>query len=271
VAENVLWSVPKRLTAQDRVEFVAGMAELECTEVRGGGISLDVFSALIGEFNVRVSSGLWTEDRAASDRWLAPRLHFALRLTRAEASDRGVWQWLALQAPRYLKWRWSDGKGVVADNHWWGAINKQAFARLWWGAEIFRNGPDYSPAVQAFVFQDLPNSYLHRPLVRCRSLALALVNELAPADGKPRSSNEVNDLARVLNLATTGSPPEIETDYQADDSLAFATWAASLPSVPGSWHPLPIGPNAADTTDASRSGGRTIVRRGSGYAKLSER
>src|SRR5690348_3937505 len=46
------------------------------------------------------------EERSRADAWLAPRLHAALRLTRREAADRGVWNYLALvQLDDYVRWR----------------------------------------------------------------------------------------------------------------------------------------------------------------------
>lgn len=47
------------------------------------------------------------DDRPTNaDAWLAPRLHAALRLTRREAADRRIWNYLALGvAPDYVVWR----------------------------------------------------------------------------------------------------------------------------------------------------------------------
>lgn len=47
------------------------------------------------------------EDRpTGADAWLAPRLHAALRLSRREAADRRIWNYLALGvAPDYVVWR----------------------------------------------------------------------------------------------------------------------------------------------------------------------
>jgi hypothetical protein len=145
-------------------------------------------------------------------------------------------------------------------------VNKQAFARLWWGAETFRDGSDYRSAMQAFVFQDFPNSYLHRPIVRCRSLALAILDRIAASESA--SADEVNDLARVLNLATVGTPPEVETHYQTDDYTAYDEWCSSTPSIPKSWESLPAGPQAVDTTVGSLQGAARIVSRGWQYASL---
>ncbi|EUA52267.1 hypothetical protein I553_2453 [Mycobacterium xenopi 4042] len=157
---------------------------------------------------------------------------------------------LAMEGPH-----WDYRRGPLV-----GPIHKQAFARLWWGAEIFRNGGDYQPVELAFIFQDLPNSYLHRPIVRCRSLALAIIDRLNETPAL--DADHVNGLARVLNLATVGSPPEVETDYQSDDLTAYERWASDRPRVPTSWDALPRGPESIDTTTDSLQRASTIVNRG---------
>lgn len=212
-------------------------------------------------------------DRAVSDRWLAPRLHHTLRLGRAEAADADLWAWLAIRYHDYVDWRWSGAKGV-AENRFRGPVHKQALARLWWGAELFRNGPDYHPVEKAFVYQDFPNSYLHRPIARCRSLALGLVEIIdAPVAESPdptaasagfptpRTADDINDLARVLNLSTAGSPPEVETGYRSDDHTGFGNWLMENPAVPHSWDRLPPGPPCVDTDTQSLEGGRLIADR----------
>lgn len=266
---DVLNSLPVRLDADARGLYDPGRHPQETAVVRQNGQSptLETLDSLMTEMRNRSDSGYW-EDRTESDRWLAPRVHYALRLFRSEAADRGVWQWIALRYPWYVDWRWVGQDGTVAEDRWWGPIHKQAFARLWWGAEIFRDGPDYRPVEQAFVFQDLPNSYLHRPIVRCRSLALAIIDRISGSKGA--GSTHVNDLARVLNLATVGTPPEVETAYQADDYVAYDQWCSESPPAPTNWDPLPQGPRASDTSQASLDGGSRIVARGWEYAGLED-
>lgn len=264
--DGVLFTLPRKLGLEEREAVIrSGVAPAQAP-VRDGSVRLRAVRSLFAAVDERIRAGEWETDRAVSDRWIAPRLHYALRLTRAEASPRGTWQWLSVQVADYVDWRWRDKGGTVAENRWWGEVHKQALSRLWWGGELFRDGADYGPVVRAFIRQDLPNSYLHRPLARCRSLAVAIVNGLAPGDGDIKSSDEVNDLARVLNLATAGCPPEIETGYITDDDAAYRAWASSYASVPETWDQLPEGPPAADTTPASIAGGQMIVARGAGYA-----
>ncbi|MGW6278751.1 DUF6339 family protein [Kribbella sp. NPDC055071] len=263
----------RQLSEDDRRIFRTGVMPVGVHEElvlrqNGTTIPLDVVEDLMSMFEQKRQSRDWNRDRAVSDRWVAPRLHHALRLTRTQASDRGLWHWLALAiCPAYAEWRWTGHGGVAADR-WYGPIHKQSLARLWWGAEIFRDGADYSPVERAFIRQDLPNSYLHRPMVRCRSLALGIVEVIAPIDGaKILSSDQVNDLARVINLCTSGRPPEAEVGYQVDDHLAALEWAENDPTTPDDWEYLPLGPRAVDTTERSIFMGRGIATRGLRYAE----
>ena len=234
----------------------------------GSTVNLGVLDDLLVEFVRRRAAGEWKHDRTSCDRWLAPRLHFSLRLSRSEAADRRLWTWLADRHHDVVVWRWRDDAGRVADDRRTGPIHKQAFARLWWGAELFRDGPDYGPVERAFLYQDLPNSYLHRPLVRCRSLALALVDLLVPAAGAPSGGSvAVNAVARVLNLATAGCPPELETGFQQDDRVGYLDWASKPAAAPGSWDPLPAGPPTRDTTPDSVAGGGVIAARGAEFVR----
>lgn len=262
-----LCSIPRKLDDAQRVALLegSGLEEHSVPLERTGGPapSLVALDSLMTAMRNLQLGGEWP-DRATSDRWLSPRIHHALRLFRGEAAERGVWQWIALRYSWYVEWRWSDRDGVVAVDRWWGPIHKQAFARLWWGAELFRDGADYKPVERAFVFQDLPNSYLHRPVVRCRSLALAIVDRFGEA--KSPSAQQVNGLARVLNLATVGSPPEVETGYQNDDLDAYDAWVIEKYPIPAEWDHLPAGPQALDTTADSRAGGDSVVLRGWTYA-----
>lgn len=264
-----LHSLPRKLTDSERTLYSRGeIADIQPVPIRRLGRPVprvEVLDPLMAEARKRQERGEWLE-RATSDRWLAPRIHSSLRLYRSEAADRGMWQWIALRYNWYMEWRWSNDEGVLAEDRWWGPVHKQAFARLWWGAELFRDGANYKPAEQAFVFQDLPNSYLHRPLVRSRSLALAIVDRFGPSSAA--TAAQVNGLARVLNLTTVGSPPEVETEYQTDDVQAYDDWVCSGPVAPPDWDDVPIGPAAQDTSPSSRAGGAAIVHRGWRYAGL---
>ncbi|MGY4645038.1 hypothetical protein [Cellulomonas sp. URHB0016] len=221
-------------------------------------ISLASFESLMQSFWTLEEEGSWS-DAPSSDRWLAPRLHAALRLTRREASDQLTWLWLALHNDRYVTWRW--GQDAPA-NRWKGAIHKQAFARLWWSAELLRVGSDYRPVERALVKQDFVNSYLHRPAIRNRPLAtelVALTDGSRPGFG-PMSADDINLLAVTVNLALAGTPPEVEIGPQDDDTGSYAEWVRSGAAI-GDWATLPPGPPTQDVTEQQLSAARTVVDR----------
>jgi hypothetical protein len=225
----------------------------------GSPIRLEALRSLRDAFEAGKDS--WRSP-ADSDRWLAPRLHSALRISRALAADRGTWHWLAVaEWADYVEWRWGTGS-QVAENRWYGPVNKQALARLWWAGELFRDGDDYSAVEAAFRNQDLVNSLLHRPVVRCRSAAVGMIRALGADELEGLTSRRINDLARVLNLVTAGSPPEAQVGFQRDDIETALDWAMSDAPAPATWdQPLP-GPAGQDTTQDSVERGIALARHG---------
>jgi hypothetical protein len=266
MVDTVLSSVTRRLDGDEITFYLAGYEDYLSlatpVERNGSPISTSVLDDLMNTFDALRRKEEWAADPTLSDRWLACRVHWALRLSRAEAADRGLWQWLALRYDEYVTWRWgSDGRAVQPDRRW-GPVHKQAVARLWWGAELFRNGPDYGPVERAFLKQDFINSYLHRPIVRNRSIALGLIDVLLPfKSGGAVTAERINGVARAINLITAATPPELITGHQQDDHAAFRKWWASEPSVPDDWSAVLRGPDAVDTTGDSVRGGKVLARR----------
>jgi Family of unknown function (DUF6339) len=148
------------------------------------------------------------DDRARSDAWLGPRLHNALRLTRHEAARRGVWLFLAVAArPDYVVWRWADyepgDENPAGLDRFAGPDRKHALARLWWMAEVFRDGPDYGPAEKALSNQDVINNLFRMDIAHHRPTVLAAVRVLFPAGSAPLGGREANALAKAANAAAT--------------------------------------------------------------------
>ncbi len=127
------------------------------------------------------------------DRRLLEGVHGALRLSRRDAADPRVWQWLALQAAPELVWQ-----------RWWGAttpppdwqesftlsrakrfgcsaslngVSRNTFARLWWVAEAFEG--DYDAARAAISNQDLFQAVFERRLGLYPPAARACFAELS--------------------------------------------------------------------------------------------
>ncbi|MFE4250103.1 DUF6339 family protein [Streptomyces sp. NPDC056910] len=191
--------------------------------------------------------------RTDADAWLAPRLHATLRMTRAEAANPGLWNFLGLcVAPDYILWRHmpSAGSGdgaprMVSSPRFAGPHYSQAFARLWWAAEMFRDGADYAPSETACLNQDMVNTALRLDAVDHKPTALALVRvlkRLADA-GATRLGDRVNALCTAVNTAGSTLMYDVIAPDEAPDHAALAEWiddGESAPTVP--WNRLPQGP-----------------------------
>lgn len=183
----------------DTVDF----DDLEKRANLGHFIDLKGVKRLIDECTDRFTQDQTTD----ADAWLAPRFHHALRLTRREASDRDLWRWLGcVFADDYVRWRWGSTEqdppnplDVAAPlDRFVGPERKHALARLWWMAELFRNGDDYLPVDRAMRNQDIPNNLFRMDIAHHRPTVQAAVNVL---EGK--SGREANALARAINAAAT--------------------------------------------------------------------
>jgi hypothetical protein len=137
-----------------------------------------------------------------SDRWLGPRLHLLLRLTREEASRDGVWRWLNLGIGfDYVRWRFGP---EVQRSRYLGAQYLNALGRLWWMSELFRDGPDYRPAVVALTHQDIAQNFLRMGIAHHRPTCQAFLR-VPPKDDsdRPLTGREWNALAKATNCGAT--------------------------------------------------------------------
>jgi len=183
-------------------------------------------------------------DRPASDAWLSPRVHAALRLTRREGADRRLWAWLAVVAfPQYVRWRFRrvDTTGAAtgtAEKRFVGAMHRDhAIARLWWGAELTRDGSDYTPTVAAFKKQDVPNTWFSLKAFEHRPTALAACRVLPSL-----SSDDINRLARSFDHVLTTIVLDSVAPSPAPDGDAIDEWIHGEPED-GDLAKMPLGPN----------------------------
>ena len=192
------------------------------------------------------------ENRTQADAWLAPRLHATLRLTRREAADRRLWTHLALAvAPDYVAWRHlSSSKAKINSERFKGALDRQCFSRLWWAAEMFRNGSDYSPVEVACANQDLIHSALRRDLIDHRPTAQALVRVLGR--GVATTGREIEGLMTAINAAGATLVYDALAPDEPRDPEVLRRWVAeaeNAPSVPR--HSLPDGPDEEPVSETS--------------------
>lgn len=184
-------------------------------------------------------------DRTRADAWLAPRLHATLRLTRKEAADKRLWNHIALAvAPDYVAWR-HQGKGAegrIPAERFRGAADRQCFSRLWWAAELFRNGSDYEPVEAACGNQDLIHSVLRKGLIDHRPTAQALVRLLK--NGLVTKGREVDGLSVAINAAGATLIYDVLAPDEPRDPAPLRDWIAEAQSAPPvERHELPKGPD----------------------------
>jgi hypothetical protein len=171
----------------------------------------------------------------ASDAWLAPRLHACLRLTRAEAAERGLWAWLATsEYAYYTMWRW-PGRGEeeedptlrgTAVKRFVGSDRDNAIARLWWGAELCRDGGDYGPVVRAFLKQDVPNTWLALDAFHNRPCAQAALKLLPEMEARP-----INRLATAMDQILSTRRLDVIAPDRGPDPAASRDWIAGWSDI----------------------------------------
>jgi|SRR5579884_1061589 len=164
----------------------------------GRDINLDALADVIDECKRRFTELETGEAQTTpADQWLAPRVHAALRLTKREATNSEVWTYLAAYAfPDYVVWRWGRDRQLALS--FTSDVKKHPFKRLWWGAEMFRNGEDYRGVELAYRRSDVPNTSLSTQVMNNRAVALAVLRYL---DKHELGSRQVNPLSTQLRTA----------------------------------------------------------------------
>jgi hypothetical protein len=197
------------------------------------------------------------DNRTEADAWLAPRLHATLRLTRREAADRRLWNHLALAvAPDYVALRHppapspSRSEPRINPARFKGPLDRQCFSRLWWVAEMFRNGKDYSPVEAACANQDLIHSALKRELIDHRPTAQALVRLLS--DGVATTGREIEGLMTAINAAGATLVYDVLAPDEPRDPEVLRRWVAGAESaLPVPRRDLPAGPDEEPVPEES--------------------
>lgn len=160
-------------------------------------------SALVRRLLGHTLEGDWRKPEK-SDGWLAPRIHSVLRFPRRIAAERGAWFWLATDVFRpYLEWRWPLSESQDTKDKWWrynGGLLRNGISRLWWGAEMLRDGPDYSLVPSAFRTVRTYMFVSELRYSRYREAARAFTRVAAGLEGTPGLDDaEVQQLSILFN------------------------------------------------------------------------
>jgi hypothetical protein len=190
------------------------------------------------------------------DGWLAPRLHATLRMSRGEAADSRLWNYLGMiVAPEYVVWRHRHGAAeMAAASRFSGPHYTQAFSRLWWAAELFRNGTDYTPVTVACRVQDVLNTTLRLDVIDHRPTAMAVIRVLEGliVEQKPRLGDRVNALSAAVNTAGSTLVYDVIAPDDITDPEARGRWTDEAQEMaPVSWDRLPVGPDDGPVNEDS--------------------
>lgn len=128
--------------------------------------------------------GQFESDPPSGDATLAVAVHRTLKIPRRTAMDVRTWHFLTCVAvPEYVRYRWG-GSGKVTRERFLGSIKRNAFARLWWAAEVMRTEDDYSKVEPCFEDQDLYEAVFGRAFSKFPPAAKAFVDAVRDQERK---------------------------------------------------------------------------------------
>ncbi len=191
---------------------------------------------------------------AESDPWLGPRVHAALRLTRREAADKRLWEYLTVvEFPEYVRWRWGDeGKEkVVSAVRFMGEDSVNALARLWWIPELTRNGSDYTRAATAMGISRLAVSWMQIKLSHHRPCLLAVVDFLQTLQEQTGRVDELGKhMAKAVNANLRTVCLDMLVPNPPTDADAIRDWVkGKVDATLLVGDELPAGPDEAPVPD----------------------
>ena len=153
------------------------------------------------------------------DAWLAKRLHYSVRVPRRVACDKRFWAYLAIEAgSRYVVRRWWELNPLRREKgsswHFTGDVLRNGLSRLWWGAELVRNGQDYELVDALFARVRTAQFALELKYSWLKPAAIGFVRVAEGLDGGARlSDSETERLSvRANSYLSLGSLEEIAWD-----------------------------------------------------------
>jgi hypothetical protein len=157
-------------------------------------MSIDDFEAAMADFRGR-------DLTSVDDAEMAVAVRRSLPLTPREAADKHLWWWLTVRrVPEIVKARWADGEPPqLKTERMLGPMNRNALARLWWGAQMVQSLPDPDKYTgMMFRNQDLFEAVIGRSLGRYPEALQVILEELSPFNGE-RARMIVRDLRFLLS------------------------------------------------------------------------
>lgn len=148
---------------------------------------------------------------------LAPLVHRHLPLSRREASDPGVWQWLAIvHRPDAVRHRWENSSWATMRTRFLRSGTRpdsNAFSRWWWMAELTRDRDDYGLTRRILRRQSLATAIFVRSLCFYRPAICACADVLEDLEATA-IERVMLELSRLL--ATVPLEAMSEEDLRGD-------------------------------------------------------
>jgi len=213
-------------------EFLNG--ETELTEDDLGpylshtGIEVDLTPLDEAAENIRAE---FEQGDAKIDQALAPTVHETLDLSRREAAITGIWHYLTvIEYPELVRHRWGHVNNVREKFLEGGEdIYSNAIHRLWWIAEITRDGDDYSRTEAIFEMQELANDVSDRWFARHQPITHACVDvlqkseieDLEPSNSKivSKTTTQLREKLTVICAEGLDYPKAVELVTQIRDDV----------------------------------------------------
>ncbi len=141
--------------------------------------------------------------KLVADGKLGATLHQLLPITRRAASDMRFWHFLSMvRFPEYVSWRYYDiVSGQTNRRRYLGSLDENAFARLWWWAEltVSRFAPDpYEITLNASDSSEFFSGILRNLCGGNHSLIVSLYKKLFAGGTRP-SDHLVRDVFVKVN------------------------------------------------------------------------
>jgi hypothetical protein len=146
----------------------------------------------------------------------APIVRGYIDITRRQAARDGLWHWLAVsEFPEFVYHRWRETGDIEEKFLAAGTdIYSNAIHRLWWGAELTRDGSDYERTERMFSQGELANDVLDRWFARYRPAAKTVVDQL---DGD--NSDTISDLTRDIRNELSSYTLEMMSEEGVEDLI----------------------------------------------------
>ena len=194
-------------------------------EETGYKVDLELVKALCA----RTKVSLQVEEM---DPWLAPRLHAAIRIPRRVASDPRVWAWLGLHCNEFIEARFGKANKTLHPWRYQGDWDRNGLSRLWWGAEMTRNGPSYLDVSYCFKRTRTAQFALELMYSWHRPAAIAFARVAEGVGGTKLKDPQLRLLSTRLRVLLSLQCLEALGGTQHDTSEEFdEAWAQRTPTL----------------------------------------